>query len=65
MATNQLKRQPMHVHEQTLKVPLSTPRNLPLEISYRRHVLSFHYVAILCEEIGLDRHRRFLQRKYK
>ncbi len=61
MATN--KRQPMHVHEQTLEVPLSTPRNLPLEISYRRHELSFHYVAILREEIGLDRHRHFLQRK--
>lgn len=64
MATDQLKRQKTNVHERTLEVPL-TPCNLPVEISYRGHVLSSHYVAILREEIGLDRHRLFLQNKYK
>ncbi len=65
IATNQLKRQRINDHESTLEFPL-TPRNLPVEISYRRHVLSSHYyVSILREEIGLDRHRTFLQIKYK
>ena len=39
MATAQLKRQHLHAHERTLAVPL-TPRNLPVELSYPRHVIS-------------------------
>ena len=65
MATAQLKRQQqLHANERTLEFPL-TPRNLPVEISYRQNVISSHYVSILREEIGLARHRIFLQHKYK
>jgi hypothetical protein len=64
MATNQLKRQDSNAPERTLSSPL-TPRHLPIELSFRNQVISSHYVSRLREEIGLDRHRTFLQAKYK
>jgi hypothetical protein len=64
MATNQLKRQETQANERTLSNPLPS-RHLPVEISFRSQVISSHYVSRLREEIGLDRHRKFLQAKYK
>ena len=63
MATNQLQRQKRSAPERSRACPF-TPRNLPVEISYRRQVISSHYVSILRDEIGLARHRSFLQHKY-
>ena len=64
MATTQLNRQTLHPSECTISNPL-TLRHLPVEISFRDQVISSHYVFRLREEIGLDRHRLFLQAKYK
>ena len=64
MATNQLKRQRTNAWEATQTCPLP-PRNLPVEVKIGRQIISSHYVKRLREEIGIDRHRSFLQAKYK
>jgi hypothetical protein len=60
MATAQLQCQRLTKDnaQVSLCCPL-TPRNLPVEIFYRHQVTSSHYVSILRDEIGLDRHRQF------
>ena len=63
MATAQLLRQKTHADERTMSCPLM-PRHLPVEIKYNDQTISSHYVTRLREEIGLARHRLFLQNKY-
>jgi hypothetical protein len=50
--------------QRSLPCPLP-PRHLPIELAYRGQIISSHYVRRLREEICLDRHRLFLQKKYK
>ena len=64
MATNQLQRQAAHAEERTLSIPLC-PRNLEVEVMHEGQVISSHYVARLRENISLNTHRQFLQKKYK
>ena len=64
MATAHLKLQLHTPEECTLSSPL-LPRNLNVEVKYGNQVISAHYVARLRECILLDKHRDFLQEKYK
>ena len=64
MATTQLLSQQSQADQRSLPCPL-TPRHLPIELAYRGQIISSHYVRRLREAICLDRHRLFLQTKYK
>ena len=50
--------------EATQTCPL-TPKHLPVEVKISCQIISSHYVKRLREEIGINRHRTFLQAKYK
>jgi hypothetical protein len=64
MATAHLDLQLASPAERTLPSPL-LPRTLNVEVLYGAQVISAHYVSRLRECIALDRHRLFLQTKYK
>ena len=65
MATAQLERQLTTNEWECTNPNPFTPRNLAVEMAFGSQIISSHYISRLREAICLDRHKLFLQSKYR
>ena len=65
MATAQLERQLTTNEWECTNPNPFTPRNLAVEVAFGSQIISSHYISRLREAICLDRHKLFLQSKYR